>query len=71
MPLTQEQKQSLPPLSPEQQRVYEELRKGELSLDELCATTGMEGPQLNATLTMLQLLGVVEPLPGKYFRTIC
>lgn len=59
----------LPPMTPDQRRVYELLQTGAMSFDELAVATGMDAPNLSGTLTMLQIMGLVEPLPGKAYKT--
>ena len=59
----------LPPMSPEQRRVYELLQRGEMSYDQLASSSGMEPSSLSVTLTMLEIMGLVEALPGKVYKT--
>jgi DNA processing protein len=49
---------------PLQQRLQRLLRSGERSLDELLAQTGDSPPQVIAALSMLELSGAIEALPG-------
>lgn len=69
-PPTREEKQALPPLSEEQRRVLQELARGERSFDQLAAATGMDAPRLSTALTMLQLLGLIQSLPGKTYARL-
>lgn len=57
----------LPPMNDEQQRIYEALADGERSFDQLASQTGLDASKLMASLTMLQILGVVKALPGKSY----
>ena len=59
----------LPPLTEEQKKVYGLLTRGELSFDELAAASGLSSPSLSVTLTMLQVMGLIEALPGKVYKT--
>lgn len=65
----QEEPRKLPSLTPEQQRVYALLQRGELSFDELATASGLEAQTLSAVLTMLKIMGLVEDLPGKVYKT--
>lgn len=48
--------------------IYERLSSGELSFDQLCETLEMSAAHLNATLSLMQIKGVVEAMPGKLYR---
>ena len=58
----------LPPLPPDQQRVYELLQRGELSQDQLVASTGMSVSSVSGALTMLQIAKLVVSLPGSVYK---
>ncbi|MBQ9211866.1 MAG: DNA-processing protein DprA [Clostridia bacterium] len=58
----------LPPVSATEQQVLNQLEKGEQSFDQLCKALGMPAAMLNATLSMLQIQGLVEALPGKIYQ---
>ena len=64
---TRAQKQELPPLSPEQRLILTHLAQGEKSFDQLAEATGLDAPSLSSGLTMLQILGLVQSLPGKTY----
>ncbi len=64
---TTEQKQALPPLSPDQHKVFTLLNRGEMSFDQLAFETGMATPALSIALTMLQMMGLIKALPGKMY----
>lgn len=64
---TQEQKQALPPLTPEQNKVFTLLNRGEMSFDQLAFESGLATPALSIALTMLQMMGLVKALPGKMY----
>ena len=60
--------EKLPALTQVQRTVYLQLKKGEQSMDEIAAATGLDASLLSSTLTMLALMGVIRALPGKMFR---
>ena len=60
---------ALPALTPEQQKIYSLLQHGEMSFDQLAVSAGMDAPTLTGTLTMLQIMGLIESLPGKAYKT--
>lgn len=64
---TPQQKAALPPLSPDQRKVYQQLAQCEQSFDQLAQSTGLDTPQLSGALTMLQILGLIRSLPGKIY----
>jgi len=55
----------LPELSADESAIVESLRSGERLVDDVIAETGMTTGKLLATLTMLELKGVISRLPGK------
>lgn len=69
-PPTKEQAAALPPLSDDQKLIYQQLKRGEQSMDELVYATKLEVPTLASALTMLQILGLVKPLPGKRYQAL-
>jgi DNA processing protein len=40
----------------------------EMSFDELCGSTGYAPSKLSSLLTILQMRGIIEQLPGKLYR---
>lgn len=52
-------------LSPEEQKLLTSLRKGEALVDDLIAESNLPAGKVLSMLTMLQIRGVVELLPGK------
>ncbi len=48
--------------------VYRALEKGDLGFDELAAATGMASSELLSTLTVLQIRGKIDLLPGKRYQ---
>ena len=52
-------------LSPEEKELLEPLRKGEMLVDDWIAASGLPTGKVLGMLTMLQIRGVVERLPGE------
>lgn len=69
-PATREEMKSLPPLNPIQQRVLAQLSMDDLSFDQLTAALQVAPAELSTALTMLQLMGLIRPLPGKIYSKI-
>ena len=61
---------ALPPMTPEQKKIYELLLLGEMSFDQLAASAEMDSPSLSVVLTMLQIMGLIESLPGKVYKAV-
>lgn len=59
---------ALTDLSPDQKRIADALQLESLGFDELALRTGLDGAALGAELTMLEMDGIIEALPGKQFR---
>ena len=57
------------PLDPEDEALVTPLREQALSFDELAAITGFSAAKLNSHLTMLELRGIIEKVPGGLFRS--
>ena len=57
-----------PSLSPEESAVCEILKPGRLSFEQIADRSGLSPAILMSTLTMLQIKGTVEALPGKQFQ---
>ena len=55
-------------LSPQERRVYEALGNETIHVDDLCARLDMPIEKLNATLTMMQLKGVIVQEAGQEYR---
>ena len=56
------------PLEPEEEAVVAPLRAEALSFEELVAATGFSAAKLNSHLTMLELRGIIEKVPGGLYR---
>ena len=56
---------TIPKLSAEEKIIVAALKDGERLVDDIIAETGMTTGKLLATLTMLELKGVIRRLPGK------
>ncbi len=54
-----------PKLSPDEQAIVDTLEKGERLVDDVIAETGLTTGKLLASLTMLELKGILRRLPGK------
>ncbi len=54
-----------PKLSPEEQSIVDALQNGERLVDDVIAETGLTTGKLLASLTMLELKGILRRLPGK------
>lgn len=61
-------KKDIPSLTPEEQKLYDLLRAGEMLVDDLIAASGMNAARVLAMLTMLQVKGIVSALPGRRIR---
>lgn len=57
-----------PELSDEEKALVEPLREQALSFEELAALTGFAAAKLNSHLTMLELRGIIEKVPGGMYR---
>lgn len=55
-------------LTPEQAAVISALKPGTLSFEQLLERTNLDPPVLMSTLTMLQISGLIESLPGKQYK---
>ncbi len=60
-----DQQDILKSLSEEEQKLLSPLGKGETLVDDLIAASGLSASKVLSMLTMLQIRGVVEMLPGK------
>ncbi len=60
-----DQQDILKSLPPEEQELLKPLQKGEALVDDLIAASGLNAGKVLSMLTMLQIRGVVELLPGK------
>lgn len=61
------EKETLPPLSDDQRKVFGLLSRGEMSFDQIAYESGLSTPALSIALTMLQMMGLVKSLPGKMY----
>lgn len=63
-------RRSAPPvaLDPEDEAIVAPLRNEALSFEELVAATGLSAAKLNSHLTMLELRGIIEKVPGGQYR---
>ena len=56
-------------LEPDEKAIVEPLREQALSFDELAVATGFSAARLNSHLTMLELRGIIEKVPGGLYRS--
>ena len=54
--------------TPEQAAVISALKPGSLSFEQLIERTSLDPPVLMSTLTILQIGGMIESMPGKQYR---
>ena len=69
LPQRQAARRSLP-TTPEEQRLLEALGNEPLHVDELSARLGLPVSQITATLTLMELKGLVQPLGGMKYVAI-
>ncbi len=62
--------QSLPPMSEEQKILYDLLREGEMTFDELADACDLSVTEISSALTMLELAGVIRSSHGKTYSRI-
>lgn len=55
-------------LDPAEQKIVSLLQAGSMNMDEICIKTGLRADEVMGALTMLQLRGILEILPGKYYQ---
>lgn len=60
--------QAYQPSSPEEQAVIKALKPGALSFEQLIASTDIDPSVLMSTLTILQIRGMIDALPGKHYQ---
>ena len=56
------------PSNPEEKDVMDALKRENLSFEQLVSITGINPSALMSTLTMLQIKGAIEALPGKQYQ---
>ena len=54
--------------SEEERRLIDALRPGPLGMDELCFHTGYSAGQIMGLVSLLQIRGILEALPGKLYQ---
>ena len=60
--------QEYKPSTPEEEKVIEALKPGCISFEQMIISTGMNPSTLMSTLTVLQIRGIIEALPGKQYQ---
>ena len=59
---------TVPADSPAEEAVLQALKPGTLSFEQLSGLTGLSPSELMSSITMLQVRGMIETLPGKFYR---
>lgn len=67
---TAKEREALPEVSPAQKRILSELARGDLSMDELAAATGLDAAEISVALTLMQMMGLIRALPGKRYARL-
>ncbi len=60
--------QEYKPSTPEEDKLIRALKPGTMSFEQLIVCTGMNPSSLMSTLTVLQIRGIIEALPGKQYQ---
>ena len=60
--------QGYKPSTPEEETLMKALKPGALSFEQLISCTGLNPSVLMSTLTILQIRGIIEALPGKQYQ---
>ena len=60
--------QGYKPSTPDEAALIEALKPGVMSFEQLISRTGMNPSALMSTLTILQIRGIIEALPGKQYQ---
>jgi DNA processing protein len=66
-PLPEAVVRPLPPLSPDERRVYEAIDSAETAIDQIATKCDLPSATVSSTLLRLELKRLVKQLPGKYF----
>lgn len=64
---TKSKEKSKVPLDAEEQLIYNALKKGEKTFDELCDITNIDVPSLNLNLTTMELMGIIKQSQGRVY----
>ena len=56
------------PMDAQEQKILDLLSGGERSFDELCEALALPAGQLMSSVTMMQIRGLIEAMPGKLYR---
>ena len=57
-------------LSAAERLVMNQLDQGELGFEQLCDRTNLPAAMLSATISMLQIRGLIRLLPGKRYESV-
>ena len=55
-------------VTPEESAILSALQPGKLSFEQIADMSGLSSATLMSTLTMLQIRGAIEALPGKLYQ---
>lgn len=50
-----------------EQKVYDALQEGDLTVDAICQITGLPVSKLSACLTLMEIRGIIKQLPGRVY----
>ena len=59
---------SFHPESPAEAKIFSALEKGSLSFEQILGVTDLSSPELMSALTLLQIRGKIDALPGKRYQ---
>ncbi|MBQ9949366.1 MAG: DNA-processing protein DprA [Clostridia bacterium] len=51
-----------------EEKIYNALKQGEKSFEELCSIIDISAPQMNLKLTMMELSGIIVQMPGRIYK---
>ncbi len=60
----------LPELDEQAKTIYDLLGRGEKSFDQLAAGCNLDAQMISGALTILQIHGLIRPLPGKLYKRV-
>ncbi len=61
------QLQPVKQITMDQQKILNILKTDEIHFDDLVMESGLSVPQLSTLLTNMEMIGLIEKLPGNYF----
>ncbi|MCE5212289.1 MAG: hypothetical protein LLG40_12105, partial [Deltaproteobacteria bacterium] len=57
----------LEPLNEVDQKIFHAASRGRVHIDDLISTTGLSSADILSALTTMELKGIIEQHPGKFF----